>query len=59
MSLTMALCPLLSTGSTQENRKTSLHDLKIADLGIKHQHKLITLNSSLNGKVWYLLKGCC
>ena len=31
MSLSKTLYPLLSTGSTPEDRKTSLHDLKIVD----------------------------
>ena len=31
--------PLLSTGSTQEDRKLSRHELKIVERDIKHQHK--------------------
>ena len=37
VSLIKTLHPLLSTGSTQEDRKISRHDLKIVDLEVKHQ----------------------
>ena len=40
VSLSKTLYPLLSTGSAQEERKTSLHDWKIADWGLEHQHLL-------------------
>ena len=39
MSLSMTLYLLLSTGSTQENRKSSQHDLRIVDWEVKHKHK--------------------
>ena len=38
MSLSKTLYPLLSTGSTHEDRKLSPFDLKI----VEHQHKQIT-----------------
>ena len=31
--------PLISTGSTQEDRKSSRHDIKIVEWDVKHQHK--------------------
>ena len=39
MSFSKILYPLLSTGSTQEDRKTFGHDLKIVDWDVKQQHK--------------------
>ena len=39
VSLSKTLYPLLSTGSTQENRKSSQHDLRIVDWEVKHKHK--------------------
>ena len=39
MFFSKILYPLLSTGSTQEDRKMSRHYLKIVDWGVKHQHK--------------------
>ena len=38
VSLTKLLYSLLSTGSTQEDRKASRHDLKFVDWDEKHQH---------------------
>ena len=34
---------MLSMGSTQEDRKMSIHDSKIVDKDIKHQHKQINI----------------
>ena len=39
VSLSKICFPLLGTGSTQEDRKSSLHGLKIVDWVEKHQHK--------------------
>ena len=39
LSLSKTPYPLLSTGSTQEDNKTSQLDWKIADWDLKHQHK--------------------
>ena len=39
MFLSKALYPLLSTGSTQEERKSSEHEGKIVDCDVKHQRK--------------------
>ena len=39
VSLSKILYPLLSTGSTQKDRKTSQLDRKIVDWDVKHQHK--------------------
>ena len=39
MSLSKILNPLLSTDSTQKDRKLFQHDLKIVDLDVKHQNK--------------------
>ena len=39
MSFSKTLYPQLSTGSTQEDRKTCQHDLKIVDWDIKYQQK--------------------
>ena len=41
MFLSKTLYPLFSTGSTQEDRKLSLHDRKIVDWDKEHQHKQI------------------
>ena len=38
MSLSKTLYLLLSTGSTQEDRKTSQHDRKIVDWDLKHSY---------------------
>ena len=42
VSLSNTLYPLLSTGSTQEDRKMSQHDWKIVDCDVKHQHKQLS-----------------
>ena len=39
MFLSKTFYPLLSTGSTQEDRKSSRHDLKIVEWDVKHQQK--------------------
>ena len=39
MLLKKTLYPLLSIGSTQEDRYSSQHNLKIVDWDVKHQHK--------------------
>ena len=38
VSMSKTLYPLLSIGSTQEDRKSSRHDLKLVDWDVKHQH---------------------
>ena len=40
MSLSKKLYPLLSIGSTQEDRKLSRHHCKIVNWNVKHQNKL-------------------
>ena len=39
VSLSNMLYTLLSTGSTQEDRKSSWHDWQIVDWDVKHQYK--------------------
>ena len=52
------LCPLLSTGSTQEDRKTSQNDYKIVvGWDIKHQHKQTRCNQVQQDKGIFLSNG--
>ena len=39
LSWSKTLYPMLSTCSTQEDRKSSRHDCKIYDLDVKHENK--------------------
>ena len=50
VSLSNTLHPLLSTGSTQEDRKISRHDLKIVDFEVKHKktnNKLLSISDDM------------
>ena len=50
VSLNKTLYPLLSTGSTQEDRKLSQHDWKIVDWNVKLQHKQNDIKLMLHGR---------
>ena len=55
VSLSMTLCLLLRTGSTQEDRKLSQHDCKIVDWDVKHQSILdILANGTGEAKTIFL-----
>ena len=56
--LSKSLYSMLSTGSTQEGRKSSQHDWKIVDWDTKHQHKQTNqvFASYLQQVNWYLLQ---
>ena len=64
VSLSKTLYPLLSTGSTQEVRKTFWHDWKIVDRDVKHKHKQTNqngnydLNSSGFEECFIIVKVC-
>ena len=49
MSLSKTLYPLLSTGSTQEDRKLSGHGRNIVGWGIKHQNKITKTDQPMHG----------
>ena len=44
VSLSMTFYPMLSTGSTQKDRKLSGHDCKIVDWDVKHQQTQVKRN---------------
>ena len=51
MSVSKTLHPLLSTGSTQEDRKSLQHGRKIVDWEVKQQHKQNSLEITHKGLV--------